>query len=126
MNPYLYGASKIIGEVKFLPNDELKVALSAPNKDELFVAGYYDYIAQHVMLFKANGYSLVVPASTFTPRVDLAPDFNLLELTSCGEVLKLGLYEVTNEFILKAVDPNFEKKREANEIRIRERAKVSN
>lgn len=126
MNPYLNNVTKVMGTMQFLPSDEMKIALASPDKNERFVAGYFDYIGQHLLLFRGDGMSLVVPASVFEPRMELAPDFNLFELTDCGAMIKLGLYEVTNEFILKAMDPKFEAKREENEIRIRARAKVSN
>lgn len=116
-----------LGQMKFLPTEDLKEALAASHKAELFVAGYYDFDRQHLLLFRGNGMSLVVPASVFVPNAKHTPDFTKFDIIDCGQTVSLGDYEASSRSILRAMDPEYDRKCEAeNEVWLRKRTKISN
>lgn len=103
--------------MKFLPTEELHEALSAENKSELFVAGYCDFDNQHLILFKGDGKSIVVPFLIFKSYGGIVPDFDKFDIIDTGQTVALGNYEASNRGIFRAIDPEYDKKCEVeNEI----------
>lgn len=107
MTGYIDPEFRVIGDIKFLPPPELKVAIESDNRSELFVAGYYDYDAQQLMLFRGDGTSLIVPSSFFILSAKSPLDFNQFNLTDYGQTIKLGDYAVSANSILSEFDLSY-------------------
>lgn len=59
-----------------LPLTELREALWAPNRDDLFVGGTVDHLSKRVLLYRGNLDAVAVPFSWFHARPGgPAPDF---------------------------------------------------
>lgn len=101
----------VIGPCQFLPSEELEKAVTSKNKADLIVAGYYDYLAKHLVLFRGDGTFLIASASMFPSDAKCEPDFEQFSLTDYGQTIKLGDYEadslsLINELTLKKSNAN--------------------
>lgn len=72
--------------------NELKV-FSLTAKRYLVVAGYPDFLRQQLVLFRADGRSVIAPFDMFEPSGTFSPDFYELEIIDYGNTIKLGKYE---------------------------------
>ncbi len=115
-----------LGPMVFLQGKELQEALSATNKSELFVAGYFDFDLNQVMVFKGDGTSVAIPADIFIPNAKCSPDFTKFDIVDGGTALGFGEYEASNRSIFRAIDPAYNRKCEEDEVRFREGKKVFN
>lgn len=71
---------------------ELKV-FSLTAKRYLVVAGYSDFLRQQLVLFRADGRSVIASFDMFTPSGTSSPNFYELEIIDYGNTIKLGEYE---------------------------------
>jgi hypothetical protein len=79
--------------------EELKV-LSWAAKRYLIVAGYADFLRQQLVLFRADGRSVITPFDMFKPSGTSSPNFYELEIIDYGNTIKLGEYEADSGTIL--------------------------
>lgn len=89
--------------VRILKNkelEELKI-LSWAAKRYLVVAGYPDFLRQQLVLFRADGRSVIAPFDMFKPSGTSNPNFYELELIDYGNTIKLGEYEASAASILE-------------------------
>ena len=100
-----------------LPVEELKEALAAPNRDELFVGGVIDSTSKLIVLFRGTLDPVVVPFAWFNRRnPNPGPDFNDFEITDYGQTVRLGEYEATTDVILYAHDPEYRRLAKQREL----------
>jgi hypothetical protein len=106
-------------ESKLLKNGhDLLEALTAPHRDDLFIGGAVDHDAKAVVLVRGNIETVVVPFSWFRASGDgTKPDFDDLEITDCGNTVRLGSYEAATDAVLYDFDPDFRKRVKANRLK---------
>lgn len=78
-----------------LKDKELKelAPFSPTAKRYLIVAGYSDFLRQQLVLFRADGKSVIAPFDMFKPSGTSNPNFYELEIIDYGNTIKLGEYE---------------------------------
>ena len=109
------------GAWRLLPAEELAAAVSAENPADLVIGGVVDQEAGVVRLIKGDLDSLVVPVSSFrATRRGPRPDFAAMEITDCGQTVKLGEYEAAVDAILYEHDPSYRQRVRAS-LRERDR-----
>ena len=70
----------------FLPWEELAEVLSAPNREDYFIAGTMDQESETLTLWRGDFSLLVVPFSAFPTTTDgVTPDFDRFSLCDCGQ-----------------------------------------
>lgn len=72
--------------------NELKV-FSLTAKRYLVVAGYSDFLRRQLVLFRADGRSVIAPFDMFKSSGTSSPNFYELEIIDYGNTIKLGKYE---------------------------------
>lgn len=103
--------------VSLLALDELAEALSAPNREDLFVAGAVSACDRAVLLYRGTLDPVVVPFAWFERRQAApAPDFTRLDLEDYGQTVRLGEYEASADVILYAFDPAYRRRARAREL----------
>lgn len=87
--------NRLVG-IKTLSSKELDVAFDDPYA---LVAGHVDIITYTAMFLDSNLKRVPIPLNCI-PICHIPPDFNKLELTECGRIIKFGDYQITSEFVL--------------------------
>lgn len=96
----------------FLPGEELAEALSAENRNDLFIGGAVDRQSETITLWRGNLDSLVVPFTAFPPSGDdTAPNFDDFAVADYGQTVRLGEYEAATDAILYEFDPEYRRRR---------------
>jgi hypothetical protein len=102
---------------KFLPMHELAVALNAPERNDLFIAGAVDLVDRVLILYRGNLDRLIVPFAWFTSGKRLAePDFEDFEPIDYGNTIRLGSYEAGTDAILYEFDPEYRRRAKQREL----------
>jgi hypothetical protein len=106
------------GGWRLLPAEELAQAVSAENAADLIIGGVVDHEAGVVRFIKGDLDSLLVPIVTFrvTPHGP-KPDLDAMQLTDCGQTVKLGEYEAAADAILYEHEPSYRKRVKARRRR---------
>jgi hypothetical protein len=90
----------VVRTLEFKELNGLK-ALSWAAKRYLVVAGYSDFLRQQLVLFRADGRSVIAPFDMFEPSGTSSPNFYELEIIDYGNTIKLGEYEASAGSILE-------------------------
>lgn len=72
--------------------NELKI-FSLTAKRYLVIAGYSDFPRRQLVLFRADGRSVIAPFDMFKSSGTSDPNFYELEIIDYGNTIKLGKYE---------------------------------
>lgn len=107
-----------MGPFVTLTDEELDEVRSATKEAQqhLFIAGYVDFIAQEVVLFKVDESELDVPLSLFTARAGIVPEFDKLEIIDHGNTIKFGSYEASSSSILYDLDKDYKEYCDTNRM----------
>jgi hypothetical protein len=102
---------RTIGTLSVLPSDQLLELqqLTADEKRRYIQAGYADFTLQQLVLFRADGTSVIAPFAMFEPTPNETPDFHDLEIIDYGQAVRLGSYEASARSILIDLDPEYKK-----------------
>jgi DNA-binding Xre family transcriptional regulator len=104
--------------MQILPMDELREALAAPHRADLFVGGATDLVNELVVLYRGTLEPVVIPFSFFDRRGKAPhPDFTDFEITDYGQAVRFGSYEATTDVILYSFDPDYRRRAKARELR---------
>ncbi|MGH7200299.1 MAG: helix-turn-helix domain-containing protein [Planctomycetaceae bacterium] len=95
----------------FLPPEELAEALSADNRDSLFIGGSVDPNSETITLWRGNLDPITVPFSAFPASGDgIKPDFSAFSVTDYGHTIRLGDYEAAADAVLYEFDPAYRRR----------------
>jgi DNA-binding Xre family transcriptional regulator len=96
------------GDFRRLPFEELAEVLVDDQRPDLFIGGYADKTNRYLTLVRGDLRRLSVPFAMFlsSDREPL-PDFERLEITDCGNTIRLGEYEAAADAILYEADREF-------------------
>lgn len=98
--------------------DELKEALAAPHRDELFVGGVVDHAHRLVVLFRGTLEPVVVSFGWFERRNSPPkPAFTHFAVTDYGQTVRLGEYEATADVILYTHDAEYRRRAKERELK---------
>jgi hypothetical protein len=102
---------RVIGPLSVLPSDELLELqqLTAEEKRRYFQAGYADFTLQQLVLFRADGTSVIAPFAMFEATPIETPDFHDVEIIDYGQTVRLGGYAASTRSILRDLDPDYKK-----------------
>jgi hypothetical protein len=102
---------RTIGPLSVLPSKELEELqrCTAEEKRRYIQAGYADFTLQQLVLFRADGTSVIAPFAMFEPTPNETPDFHALEIIDYGGAVRLGSYEASTRSILIELDPEYKK-----------------
>jgi len=102
---------RVIGPLSVLPPNQLFEVqkLTAEEKRRHLQAGYADFTLQQLVLFRADGTSVIAPFAMFEPTPNETPDFHDLEIIEYGHAVRLGGYEASTRSILIDLDPEYKK-----------------
>lgn len=99
------------GNVNLLPKSELREVLSAPHRNDLFIATAYLPEADALVLYRGTLGRLVVPLSWFRSREEgPQPDPGRAATTDYGQTIRLGDYEVAGDAVLYEFDPEYRRR----------------
>jgi DNA-binding Xre family transcriptional regulator len=102
---------------KFLPTQEFVVAMNAPERNDLFIAGAVDLVDRVLILYRGNLDRLIVPFAWFTGTKSLVePDFEDFAPTDFGQTIRLGSYEASTDAILYEFDPEYRRRAKQREL----------
>lgn len=101
----------------FLPDRELAEALTANNRDDLFIGGMVNKASETLTLWRGDLHFLVVPFSAFSPSGDgIRPDFENFSVTDYGHTIRLGHYEAASDALLYEYDAEFRRRKAKERI----------
>lgn len=102
---------------QFLSMQELAVALNAPERNDLFIAGAVDLVDRVLILYRGNLDRLIVPFAWFTSGKSLVePDFEDFAPADYGNTIRLGSYEASADAILYEFDPEYRRRAKQREL----------
>ena len=101
-----------MGSLETLNEEELNHLESLPidQQKRLIRSGYVDFASQHLILFRGDRKSFVVPLSNFKESGSgLQANFERLSFTDYGHTVKFGDYEADADWILYKFDSEYKK-----------------
>lgn len=105
-------------DLRLLDPDELVQAISAENRDDVFVAGAVDPLDDVVVLFRGSLDRVSVPFTWFRRDRAEMPDFGALRLTDHGQTVQFGGFEVAADAILYDFDGEYRARAKQRQLQL--------
>lgn len=103
--------------LSFLPMDEIRSALLAPNYADMALGVLVVEARQAIVVVRGDLERTIVPWSYFRPSgTGVTPDFSDVAVTDAGLAIRLGRYEASMDGILYEVDRDYRARQRRNEL----------